>query len=928
MAAGKKTGENHIMCHHRTFAFFASIAVFAALPSAEPLEAQQPRVDSRAVAGKPFGVGRITLDLTPEMLPTPLGADGIRLVEKNGRILYPAIDNPAFAKVMQEVLENISAPTADQPVRQAVRGLLQEIADQPPRITVYFLFRGNEPLHVSLLLRDRMDLQIVPRADVAAADVPRGRLNARLNAARNPGYAVLLQQWWQHYAKSPSGVFSPKRDDPPMLDTYLTAMLARRLNLQLPRATQTDSTQDMLRKEIGLNTDGESLHAAMMQDRVLGLGNWNEPAIDSWAVTTRVLKIRPEPAVDAKIEPMAMRVPPECFYARFGSFANFLWLQDTLAKWGGDAQNLIALRGLDHDMSGRMERQLVLKQTVLSRMLGDTVIADVAIIGTDMFFREGASYGILFQARNNFALSTSLTQQRQERINAGGATEEKLTIDGQAVSYLSSPDGRVRSYYVADGDFHFVTTSKTLVKLFLATKSGKNSLGNLPDFRRARSVMPVSRDDTVLLYASSDFFEIFMCVEHRLEMIRRMQAAIDIEIVQMARLAAAAERRPGETIEQLKTAGFLPPEFGPLPDGSRVVLSGGEVVDSLRGRRGAFVPVADVEMLKATQAELAEYKQFDEYRRANWGRIDPVVAAIKRTALKDNREQVVVDVTMTPLVPKHVELLRQWIGEADSQQLKPVAGNAADVEAVLKNQRIFAGLCDKTPPSYAGAVRWLLPSKYRDLLVGYIGTTGELGLLNVLNIGIPPQSDAEGFAMSPLGGWRRQYGEFTVFSYQREVLESVAPQLQFEKAARPAQVRVRAGDLSTARIAPTLNDLGFARTRETSLGNLRFFHALNQQLGVPPAACRDTAEELLDAKIICPLGGKYVLLQSPDGGPSYWTSTALPLNVAVGDTKIHAPHDYQAPVLRWFRGLTLDAAAAETTVSIHAEVLMQMPAKK
>ncbi len=33
---------------------------------------------------------------------------------------------------------------------------------------------------------------------------------------------------------------------------------------------------------------------------------------------------------------MAMRVPAECFYVRFGSFANFLWLQDTLAKWGGD----------------------------------------------------------------------------------------------------------------------------------------------------------------------------------------------------------------------------------------------------------------------------------------------------------------------------------------------------------------------------------------------------------------------------------------------------------------------------------------------------------------------------------------------------------------------------------------------------------------
>ena len=38
---------------------------------------------------------------------------------------------------------------------------------------------------------------------------------------------------------------------------------------------------------------------------------------------------------------MATRVPAECFYVRFGSFGNFLWFQDTLAKWRGDLGNLM-----------------------------------------------------------------------------------------------------------------------------------------------------------------------------------------------------------------------------------------------------------------------------------------------------------------------------------------------------------------------------------------------------------------------------------------------------------------------------------------------------------------------------------------------------------------------------------------------------------
>ena len=159
--------------------------------------------------------------------------------------------------------------------------------------------------------------------------------------------------------------------------------------------------------------------------------------------------------------------------------------------------------------------------------------------------------------------------------------------------------------------------------------------------------------------------------------------------------------------------------------------------------------------------------------------------------------------------------------------------------------------------------------------MGYVGTTGDLGLLSVLNIGIPPQSDPAGYASSPLGGWRRQYGELHgLLLPARRARNGRAAASHFEQAQRPAQVRLRVDDVSNARITPALNDLGYARTRETSLGNLRFLHALDQQLHVPPAACREAAEFLLDAKLICPLGGKYVLREAA-GGPPHWTSTAL-----------------------------------------------------
>ena len=791
---------------------------------AEPFEVQ-------AVAGQPFGVGRITFELPEDMLPEPLGIDGVGLSDAQNRTLYPVLENPGFAKVMKSILDSDTPLTTGGPVRAQVGGILRGILDRPPRATLYFLFRGNEPLDLTFDACQPMRFRVVPRNDPIA-------------------HNRLLQLWWNQYAK-PSSLFDPKPDYPPVVNNYVMSMLARRLNLRIPEEKQTESAYAALRREIGFNLGTESLRLAMQQDRVLGLNNLNQPADQPLPkpIAAPAFNV-PEPAGDVKVEPMAMRVPRECFYARFGSFANFLWLQDTLAKWGGDVQNLIAMRGLDQGMSSRMEKQLVLKQTVLSRMLGDTVIADVAIIGTDMFFREGASYGILFQARNNLALSASFMQQRQERIKAGGVTEQKVKILGRDVSYLSSADGVVRSYYVVDDDFHFIASSKTLVERFLSTKlSGEGGLGHAPDFRHARSVMPLDRNDTIWFYVSDAFFRNITGPQYRVEMARRLQASADIQLIQLAKLASAAEGQPGGTIDQLKAASLLPPEFGPLPDGSRVVLEGNEAYDSVRGRLGWFVPVSDVPVEKVSQAEASEYNKFAQYYRENWGRMDPIIAAVKRTAMPENRERVVVDVLMSPLSPQHYATLSQRLGPADSQRLATIPGDMGAVDVILTNQRVFAGLRDVGRPPSDGLASWLPTGRLRDFLIGYIGTTGELGVLSVLNLTIPPQSDPAGYAASRIGGWRRQYGPFTVFSFQREILDEVVPQLRFEPAERPAQVRLRVDDVSKARITPGLNDLLYGRTRETSLGNLRLLHSLGQQLHVPAADRKKTAESLLDAKL-------------------------------------------------------------------------------
>ena len=90
-------------------------------------------------------------------------------------------------------------------------------------------------------------------------------------------------------------------------------------------------------------------------------------------------------------------------------------------------------------------------------------------------------------------------------------------------------------------------------------------------------------------------------------------------------------------------------------------------------------PVPDMAIEQIANFELAEYERFADFYRANWGRIDPVLAGIQKTSLPDNREQVVVDVLMTPFAPAHFDLLRKYAGPADSQRIAPIPGDLAAI---------------------------------------------------------------------------------------------------------------------------------------------------------------------------------------------------------------------------------------------------------
>jgi hypothetical protein len=141
-----------------------------------------------------------------------------------------------------------------------------------------------------------------------------------------------------------------------------------------------------------------------------------------------------------------------------------------------------------------------------------------------------------------------------------------------------------------------------------------------------------------------------------------------------------------------------------------------------------------------------------------------------------------------------------------------------------------------------------------------------------------------------------------------------------EPTENPAQIRVHIGDLSQSNLSRWISFLNYERATQTSVGNAKLLQAVSQQLRVPRSEALQTAQELLNTKLVCSLEGKYELVDRGDGRPM-WRSTKWPV---AGQP---LPEDYHAPLLDWFRGLELDLTKHDDGMVMHAELDMQRAAE-
>jgi hypothetical protein len=393
-----------------------------------------------------------------------------------------------------------------------------------------------------------------------------------------------------------------------------------------------------------------------------------------------------------------------------------------------------------------------------------------------------------------------------------------------------------------------------------------------------------------------------------------------MQLTRLSYLAARSEGHQDPPQEFLVSNGYLPAVFGERPVASPITIVDGKWIDRERGLRGFFLPVADVEIGRVSPTEHRWYVERAEFFRDYVRHLEPMYAAVKRYENGDRIERIVFDARMAPFGQDKYGWLTSMLGPPLTSEVVSSDDDLVQLQLSLKGgiwqrnvppHQVFAAIqgdvnpeIELRPQSFFEAWRTL------KLVPGYLGAYPNPGSLDWMPR-LGGQPDAEGLTYSRmLDLWRLQYSDFSVLAFDRERLLALKPVLAVKTADRPAQVRLHVGDLSRSDLDGWANVLNYRRAWEASLANTQLMNTLIDQFRIDPASSRAVAEDMLDVKLVCSLGGEYELKQIP--GRDIWISTAWPDFSAPT-----VPAEYLAPVLGWFRGFDLEVTQVDGQFLAH-----------
>ena len=376
-----------------------------------------------------------------------------------------------------------------------------------------------------------------------------------------------------------------------------------------------------------LQTDRALWYAAPRRQATVPLASLKPPPLKHHPWADMLGKLAPPPP-----EPLAADVPAEFYYVRASGLGALLDLLDQADSWGTAASEVLDDASKERDLALRYETQLALRRTALTRMLGPSVVGEVALVGSDPYVRDGTDVTLLLRVKERalFEAALSATQAELEKDH-GALTHESREHSGTTVKIARSQDGAVRQQRATVGDLDLVSNSPAAVDAVIAAILGKRTrLSDEPDFRFMLARDAGQRAD-VLAFLGDRFVGEVVGPRQKVLALRRDDAKGELEQLGYAALLfGLIQGRSADKPKELVGAGLLAPEELGHSSGEPIAWQIGGAPRSSWGTPAALTPLIDLPAPdKVSPDEKVAYDNFARSYQENFSHyIDPAAVRV------------------------------------------------------------------------------------------------------------------------------------------------------------------------------------------------------------------------------------------------------------------------------------------------------------
>ncbi|NQU20576.1 MAG: hypothetical protein HQ567_04785 [Candidatus Nealsonbacteria bacterium] len=357
-----------------------------------------------------------------------------------------------------------------------------------------------------------------------------------------------------------------------------------------------------------------------------------------------------------KVSPLAMCVPEDQYYVVFGSLTKLLEGIDVGDLWGVHVLKQATKSARTQQSSKRMKTQLAIKTNALVRPFYDMVVDEVAITGSDLYFREGSDVTMLFAIKQpevfRLRMDGFLADAQKWRDDAVRSTGK---IEGVEYVQVATPDREIHVFSAYPTEkLHVRSNSKAGLARVLRAIAGKGDIGRLgeaTEFKYIRTLMVRGdeREDG-FVYLSDAFIRRLVGPELKVTELRRMLCYNHQRMIGHATMLYRTQfGKSPESLEQLADAKCAPGVFGRekfrCPCGGKYSLSadGATSVCSHHGRADRLIPCLEIPLERVTEAEAKEYRQFVTAYSRYWRRFfDPIAVRVQLTPERYRAETIIL----------------------------------------------------------------------------------------------------------------------------------------------------------------------------------------------------------------------------------------------------------------------------------------------